>query len=285
MPARAAEWQARSPPTRRLATLHTATLACFLISAPGVPTRTRPFPVWLALLLLVIVGTGPAHATVVGPLPEAMLTAHARVIVIGRVTDISSHWDTRQGQILTDITVRLDEILKGTAPGAEVTIRQLGGRVGDIESRVEGSPEFSVGERVLLFLTTRRDGTLRVAHLYLGKFSIQTDVLTGEAIAQRDTPSGVIVTTPPGASGAPTLRERYRFRELRDRIRSAVRGLPRRPDSTAPLFTPPAPLGTTATQASFTFLGTPSRWFEPDAGGAVPMKLNADGEPRATSRS
>ena len=193
MPARAAEWQARSPPTRRLATLLTATLACFLISAPGVPTRTRPLAVWLALLLLVIVGTGPAHATVVGPLPEAMLTAHARVIVIGRVTDISSHWDTRQAQILTDITVRLDEILKGAAPGAEVTIRQLGGRVGDIESRVEGSPEFSVGERVLLFLTTRRDGTLRVAHLYLGKFSIQTDVLTGEAIAQRDTPSGVIV--------------------------------------------------------------------------------------------
>ena len=141
-----------------------------------------------------------------------------------------------------------------------------------------------MGERVLLFLTTRRDGTLRVAHLYLGKFSIQTDVLTGEAIAQRDTPSGVIVTTPPGASGAPTLRERYRFRELRDRIRSAVRGLPRRPDSTAPLFTPPAPLGTTETQASFTLLGTPSRWFEPDAGGAVPLRLNADGEPRATSR-
>ena len=54
MPARAAEWQARSPPTRRLATLLTATLACFLISAPGVPTRTRPLAVWLALLLLVI---------------------------------------------------------------------------------------------------------------------------------------------------------------------------------------------------------------------------------------
>jgi CARDB/Matrixin len=52
---------------------------------------------------------------------------------------------------------------------------------------------------------------------------------------------------------------------------------------TAPLFTPPAPVGTSEAQGFFTFLGTPSRWFEPDTGGAVIMLRNADGEPRAPS--
>jgi len=40
----------------------------------------------------------------------------------------------------------------------------------------------------------------------------------------------------------------------------------------------------TEAQEFFTFLGTPSRWFEPDAGGTVTMMLNAAGEPRAPSR-
>lgn len=139
----------------------TPALAWFLIPAGRVSARLRRSPVWLAALLLAIAATPPAEATVVGPLPDAMLTAHARVIVIGRVVGISSHWDAGQGQILTDIRISLDEVLKGPAPGPELTIRQLGGRVGDLESQVEGSPAFGLGERVLLFLSTRRDGTGR----------------------------------------------------------------------------------------------------------------------------
>jgi hypothetical protein len=225
----------------------------------------------LAALLIAIAGALPAEATVVGMLPEGLLTEQAQVIVIGQVVGISGHWD-------------VDEILKGAVPTPELTIRQLGGRVGDIESRVEGSPEFQLGERVLLFLTTRRDGTLRVAHLYLGKFSVLTDALTGERFARRHTPAGVMVTTPPGSGARPTTDELHRLRDIRDRIRSTVRGRLRPRGAPAPLFTPPAPVGTAEAQESFTFLGAPSRWFEPDTGGAVTMLLNADGEPRAPGR-
>jgi hypothetical protein len=242
-------------------------------------------PACLTVLAVVIAGTLPAQAAIVSPVPERLLTEGARVIVIGRVASITSHWDPA-GQILTDVKIMLDEILKGTVTAPELTIRQLGGRVGDVESRVEGSPAFRVGERVLLFLTTRRDGTLRVAHLYLGKFSLLTDLHSGETLARRQTPEGVIVTSPPGSGTPPPTDELHRLRDLTDRIRGILGSLPVRPGRgvTAPLFTPPAPLGTTDAQASYTFLGTPSRWFEPDAGGAVAMSFNADGEPRAPSR-
>lgn len=242
----------------------------------------RRLTVGLAALITAIAGAPPAEATVVGVLPEGLLTEQAQVIVIGRVVGISGHWD--HDQILTDVTVQLDEILKGAVPTPELTIRQLGGRVGDVESRVEGSPEFRLGERVLLFLTTRSDGTLRVAHLYLGKFSILTDLHTGERFARRHTPAGVVIATPPGSNTRPTTDELHRLRDIRDRIRGAGRGRPRPRGATAPLFTPPAPVGTTEAQESFTFLGAPSRWFEPDTGGAVTMLLNGDGEPRAPGR-
>jgi hypothetical protein len=240
--------------------------------------------VGLAALIIAIAGAPSVEATVVGVLPEGLLTEQARLIVIGEVIDISSHWDPGQGQILTDITVRLDEVLKGAIPTPELTIRQLGGKVGDVESRVEGSPEFRLGERVLLFLTTRGDGTLRTAHLYLGKFSILTDLHTGERFARRQTPAGVVVTTPRGSGARPTTDELHRLRDIRDRIRGAVRGRLGLRGATAPLFTPPAPVGTTEAQESFTFLGTPSRWFEPDTGAPVTMLLNAEGEPRAPGR-
>jgi subtilase family serine protease len=251
-----------------------------------VTMRARSLSIHLAVLVMAVACPLSTEATVVGVLAERSLTDQAQVIVIGQVSNIVSHWDPQQNQILTDITMSLDEILKGAVTTPELTIRQLGGRVGDLESRVEGGPQFHLGERVLLFLTTRRDGTLRVAHLYLGKFSIVTDVLTGEALAHRETPVGVVVTAPPGPGGPPTTDELHKLRDFRDRIRSIVRSRPLsrlRGGNTAPVLTPAAPVGTSEAQGFFTFLGTPSRWFEPDTGGAVIMLRNADGEPRAPS--
>jgi hypothetical protein len=241
-------------------------------------TRAPHMSLCLAGFIVALTCPVAAEATVVGVLPEQLLTDQAQVIVIGQVTGIVSHWDPGQGQILTDITITVDEMLKGAVPTPELTIRQLGGKVGDLESRVDGSPQFALGER---------DGTLRVAHLYLGKFAILTDEQTGETFAHRETPPGVIVTAPPG-SGAPlTTDELHVLRDIRDRVRSIIRSTPlnrgRGSGSTALLFTPPAPVGTAEAQAFFTFLGTPSRWFEPDSGGVVTMRVNASGEPLAPS--
>ena len=46
-------------------------------------------------------------------------------------------------------------------------------------------------KQVLLFLDQRADGTLRVMHLYLGKFSIVTDPASGDLVAVRPLPEEV----------------------------------------------------------------------------------------------
>ena len=60
-------------------------------------------------------------------------------------------------------------MLKGTLTQPTLTIRELGGQVGGRMGWVFANPEYTVGERVLLFLDQRPDSTLRVMHFYLGK--------------------------------------------------------------------------------------------------------------------
>jgi len=139
------------------------------------------------VLLAVLAVATPAAATVVIPVAEADLVTQSDAIVIARVTAIESHAD--RGHIYTNVTLAIDETLKGDSVPT-LTVRLLGGRVGDHAAWVEGSPEFRRGERALLFLTAHRDGTPRVAHLYQGKFAIVQSSAGGE-MAVRDTPAGV----------------------------------------------------------------------------------------------
>jgi len=118
----------------------------------------------------------PTNATIVVPLSEEALIDDAVAIVLGHVTAIQGNYDHTRGMIFTNVTVAIEDVLKGEIPVGEISLRQLGGSVGDLHSWVVGSPEFTLGEKALLFLRTDRDGNLRVAHLYQGKFTVSRDL-------------------------------------------------------------------------------------------------------------
>ena len=235
----------------------------------------------LALLFLVLVAAPSppdAGATVVVPMADRDLAASAVAVVIGDVTAIESHWDPSDQQISTYVTVDVSEVLRGDVGTGPLTLRQMGGRVGGVEAWVDGSPEFAVGERVLLFLRTNPDGTLRVAHLHQGRFSVLSDAYSGQAYAHRPAaPRGVHVLHAPGAAPTDAVHELEAFKQR-------IRGFPRQRSQVAGraavTAAAPPPGGVTEVQAAFTFLGA-SRWFEPDTGAAVTMLLNSQGEPTA----
>jgi hypothetical protein len=228
----------------------------------------------LALLALVLSGA-PALATTVVPLDDHDLADTATAVIVGRVTAIHSRWDPARARLYTDVTVRVADVITGDLAADEITLRQAGGRVGGVEAWIDGSPTFRRGERVLLFLRERPDGTLRVAHLYQGKFSIRHDPTTGNEVAVRDEgPRGVHARgrrTP--VTGPRTLDD------LKVWLRGRGAGRRRGP---APVTAPAVAPGTvTEAREAFTFLDVPSRWFEPDAGQPVTMQMQSGGEPRA----
>src|SRR5205823_5450212 len=91
---------------------------------------------------VVLASVAPSPATTVVRMTEADLAAQASAVVLGRVTALESHWDAARGQIFTDVTLAVEEVLAGPALPASVTLRQPGGRIGTVHSWIDGSPEF-----------------------------------------------------------------------------------------------------------------------------------------------
>ena len=240
--------------------------------------------VLFSILMTVIGYLRDADATIIVPTEDHQLIRQASTIVLGQITKIDSHWYAAKTQIYTHIGVRVEEVLKGQLSEVEVTIKELGGTVGGLRSWIFGSPEFVVGERVLLFLTANPDGSMRVLSLYQGKFSIVLDSQTGEHFVYRGlNPEGVrdltrSAKTEESASHLVEMRPLARFKaEISSQV---AQELGHGRSGSLPVTTLAAG-DVVESHERFTFLGSPSRWFEPDSVNTVPLFMNSQGEPNA----
>jgi uncharacterized protein YggU (UPF0235/DUF167 family) len=95
-----------------------------------------------------------AHATVMRGLSLTALVQRSDRIVIGVAVDAQASFVTLGGtrRIVTDVRVRVDEIVAKGPANAELRVRVLGGRVGREAELVEGQAEMGLGAPCLLFL-------------------------------------------------------------------------------------------------------------------------------------
>ena len=126
-------------------------------------------PIVVGVLLGLVLATPPAAATQTFPGPPSIehLAHRADLIVVGEVLAATGEWDAARTNIHTRIELSVAEWLKGAA-SSPVTFTQLGGRVGGEASLVGGAVTFQPGQRVLLFLTRRPDGSLGLTDLANG---------------------------------------------------------------------------------------------------------------------
>ena len=115
------------------------------------PKTTKVTPVPGGTAITGVSGSFPAFT-----LDE--LITHSDTIVLGKVADILP---ARKGKdprgirpeiIYQDVIVQTGRYLYGTPESEFVSIRVLGGKVGDTYFISDADPEFTVGEEVLLFL-------------------------------------------------------------------------------------------------------------------------------------
>jgi hypothetical protein len=122
------------------------------------------------------------------------LTRAADVIVIGEVVLTESEWNASRTIILTRIDVRIEEVLKGSVQGERLSFFQIGGQVGEIAASVGGTPSFTRGEHVLLFLSKRQDKSLGISGIFHGKFTIEAmEASYDKAVVRREPDSGRIL--------------------------------------------------------------------------------------------
>jgi hypothetical protein len=150
----------------------------------------KPTPGLLPILAFLLTPLSAAAETVIGgPLSIDELCQRAELVLIGRVVAVAGEWNDARTVIQTRVQVVAEESLKGPARAKErVELVQLGGKVGEITSAVGGAPSFSVGERVLLFISRKPDGVLGLVGQFQGKFQVETDPVTKAELAVRRLP-------------------------------------------------------------------------------------------------
>lgn len=210
---------------------------------------------------------------------EATLLRTSALVMVGRVTAIEVGTAGPDAPIYTYVHVQPERVLKGNTGRGPLVIREPGGRVGRRGEWVYGLPEFSVGERCLLFLARNADGTLQTNNLAMGKYSIDTDA-AGHLVASRNLGTGVALFLPSTGRLAEPHPESHRLLPLLKRLRQVARSeMPRRrasPRAAALVLTPPELVSARSElRTAFTLEGPPAvRWFEPDS--ATPLNYLID---------
>jgi hypothetical protein len=246
------------------------------------------------VLVLSIIGIEQsAHATSVVKPSDAEMIVGARAIVIGKVLSIESAF-TDDSRIHTYVTVRVQEVIKGQITQRRVILKEMGGQVGNQGFTVFGNPQFTKGERVLLYLDTWKDGSLRTYQMFLGKFAIVKDETTGQETVLRGAPDEAVDVRPAHAhdSGAnQSATDQMELSSYLAMVRNKLGDNWERSEEfqatyygDVPLLARPNEYKRVVDEGGFELQWTyihssHPRWFEPDSGQPVPFMINTDGAP------
>jgi hypothetical protein len=139
----------------------------------------------VSLLLLVIfcVIAPVATATTVAEMSLHDMVSLAPSIVVGSVESSSSRWNEDHSLIMTDVRIRVTEVIKGQNAG-EIVITEPGGKVGKLRVDVDGATPYQNGQETVLFLAPDRHGHQQVLGVFRGRFDVAVDAHTGKKSVQ-----------------------------------------------------------------------------------------------------
>jgi hypothetical protein len=240
---------------------------------------------WL-LAVVALVAAVPAAAMSVVRVSDEALVDHAPVIVVGQAVAADT---AVRGGAATEYTFRVDDVLKGTA-GSLLTVRVPGGRAASgMGLVVFGAPRLAPGERTILFLDPRPDGSHRIFHLALGAFYEAFDGGRGYAVRDLEGVEEVSLVAGELASGPAAAGEPLRdFDAFTGWIAARARG--EKPGAGG-YRAAAAGAGTGAAAPRrvsgqfflFELDGFNLRWFEFDSGGHVTWNFFQSGEAGLTN--
>lgn len=182
-----------------------------------------PFTRRLLAVTVILTALSRVSEGALVPLDLEKLTARSRFVVCGEVVGLRSFWGQlgKAGEVLfTDVRIRVSEVwkrpLERSQPGEikEITVRLLGGQIGERWQRCVESPRFEQGEKVLVFARLWQ-GSLWVTGWRQGKYR-----LTGKGTALQ------VEGKPhrPLSRPEPITRVRERVRALMERAASRPAG-------------------------------------------------------------
>ena len=111
------------------------------------------------------------------------LSKDADLIITGKVSQQTSSWNEDKTRIYTIATIEVEDYIKGNVTGNSVSVKYLGGEVGDVGETYSHVPTFENNEEVLIFLKKNESNSdFSVLYGEEGKISLVNDSQTGELV-------------------------------------------------------------------------------------------------------
>ncbi len=115
------------------------------------------------------------------------LTRRADVVVIGKVTEVKAKWSADRSRIYSNVTVLVDEHIKGGGSQQSVVIATPGGEIDGVGEAYSHTARFKTDELVIVFAAADRQGQLNVVGGDEGKLTVTKDKVTGmQMVADRE---------------------------------------------------------------------------------------------------
>lgn len=115
----------------------------------------------------------------------------SEAIVVARCISSESKWNDEGTLIFTYVTFKIEDTVEGENLDELLTLRLIGGQVGDIVQTVPDLPKFNEDGEVILFLGQKnKDGYPTLSSMKNGTLQIQTDKNGGQRIVTTPT-SGI----------------------------------------------------------------------------------------------
>jgi hypothetical protein len=187
------------------------------------------------------------------------LLAQSPVVFAGEVVERLPAAKNADGYVEeTRYAVRVDRLLKGVIDASLLVVAVPGAPEGaDAGLHVAGVPAYAAGERVLMFAAPRKDGTYAPVQLALGMF--RASDYAGDTYFQRDLDAEDAID--------PEYNEKYKRPRRGQKFLAWIEANRNAAKASEPdyLETLPAEADAKFTQMRST-AGTPTRWFQFDAG-------------------
>lgn len=158
------------------------------------------------LALAALAASAAAWGSTVMALDLPALAKASDTIVRGTVRSIESRLSKDGSRVVTDVTLDVQDTLKGQARQSLVVL-QPGGVVGEVGQKVEGLPGFQLGEEVVVFLERRGSERFIVAGMAQGKYRVERSS-DGKAVFAAPDPEAGHLLLIDAMTGKPTARAR-----------------------------------------------------------------------------
>jgi len=144
----------------------------------------------LLCTLFILLMAAPAHATTLVKYELDQMVAGSESVIKGKVVEVRYEREGQNGRIYTFTTVLVNENYKGKSL-RQITIRQLGGTIGETTMYIPGTSKFETGDEVVLFLVTDKRkksnaGVYFIKGMTQGSYKITVDPKTNVKMVSRN---------------------------------------------------------------------------------------------------